>query len=85
MREANLGALHGYSVATAIPGGKMIYAPEEVALLGAVLSSTGSYHISPERAKYPDLLGKAHKAASLLEDGALDDIGKTHFSARLIE
>lgn len=54
-------------------------------MLGTGLSATGSYHINPERAKYPDLLGKADKAASLLERGAFNGIEKTRFSVRLFE
>jgi hypothetical protein len=74
-----------YSVTRALPGDEMMYLPEDIAMLGAALSATGSYHINPERTKYPDLLGKADKAASLLEDGAFNGIQKTRFSARLFE
>jgi hypothetical protein len=63
----------------------MMYLPEDIAMLVAALSTTGSYHISPERTKYPDLLGEADKAGSLLKGGAFNSIEKTHFSARLFE
>jgi len=74
-----------YSVTRAIPGDEMMYLPEDIATLGAALSATGSHHINPERTKYPDLLGKAHKAAELLENGAFNGIEKTRFHARLFE
>nr|MDO8099993.1 hypothetical protein [Candidatus Njordarchaeota archaeon] len=74
-----------YSVTHALPGDEMMYLPEDIAMLGAALSATGSHHINPERTKFPDLLGKADKAADLLARGGFNGLKKTRFSARLVE